>query len=86
MSNTQHHVVSRGFPFASILTIIFVIAKLAHVIAWSWWLVFLPIYFSLALFVALVVGGLIFAAIVGVLALVAAFFYTMFSPKYKGKK
>ena len=25
-----------------ILTIIFVIAKLVNVIAWSWWLIFLP--------------------------------------------
>ena len=28
--------------FTFILTIIFVIAKLIDVIAWSWWLVFLP--------------------------------------------
>ena len=29
-----------GFCFA--ITIIFIVAKLAEVIAWSWWLVFLP--------------------------------------------
>ena len=28
--------------FTFILTIIFVIAKLINVIAWSWWLIFLP--------------------------------------------
>jgi hypothetical protein len=30
-------------PFLPLLTLIFVIAKLAGVITWSWWLVFLPV-------------------------------------------
>ena len=28
--------------FPSLLTLVFVVCKLAGVIAWSWWLVFLP--------------------------------------------
>lgn len=32
-----------GLKFTSILTIIFVIAKITGYINWSWWLVFLPI-------------------------------------------
>ena len=38
-----------------ILTIIFVIAKITGYIAWSWWLVLLPLYGGLAL-VLLVMG------------------------------
>ena len=38
---------SAGFPIASILTIIFVIAKLAGVISWSWWVVFSPLLISI---------------------------------------
>ena len=37
---------SAGFPLASILTIIFVIAKLFGVIGWSWWWVFSPLWIS----------------------------------------
>lgn len=38
-----------GIGLSSILTIIFVIAKLMGVITWSWWLVFLPTIISLSL-------------------------------------
>lgn len=53
-----------GMGLASVLTIIFVIAKLAGVIHWSWWLVFLPTLISLGilliiLFFVLVIGGLV---------------------------
>lgn len=41
----------KGLGLASILTIIFVVAKLFGLIAWSWWIVFSPL---------LVVFGLIF--------------------------
>lgn len=36
-------------PFTSILTIIFVIAKLTGVLDWSWWWVFSPLWFPLAI-------------------------------------
>lgn len=54
-----------GFPLASILTIIFVIAKLAGHFAYSWWIVFLPViistgavltFLALAVFMAIIVA------------------------------
>lgn len=36
-----------------ILTIIFVVLKLVGVITWSWWIVFLPIIISLAVYLLL---------------------------------
>lgn len=35
--------------FLGLLTLIFVVCKLAGVIQWSWWLVFAPIIFSVVL-------------------------------------
>ena len=32
-----------------VLTIVFVVLKLVHVISWSWWLVFLPTIIDLTL-------------------------------------
>lgn len=51
----------KGLGLASILTIIFVVAKLFGLVAWSWWIVFSPL---------LVVFGLIF-----VILLIALIFY-----------
>lgn len=47
-----------GLP--SILTIIFIIAKIFGYIEWSWWLVFLPTILSIGI-------GLIFGIVVGVI-------------------
>lgn len=56
MSNEkQVKVVSKGLSLSSILTIIFVIAKLFGVINWSWWLVLLPSIISVGLWVLLIV-------------------------------
>lgn len=45
-----------GLP--EVLTVVFVVLKLTHVIAWSWWLVLLPEIIAVGLYVlALVVGG-----------------------------
>lgn len=38
---------------ATVLTVVLFVLKLTGVIDWSWWLVFLPFYGSLALAVAL---------------------------------
>lgn len=35
--------------FLGLLTLIFITLKLCGVIAWSWWLVLLPLYFVVAL-------------------------------------
>jgi len=39
--------------FLTLLTLVFVIAKLTGFIAWSWWLVFSPMFLGPAIFVAL---------------------------------
>lgn len=44
-----------------ILTIIFVVCKLAGVITWSWWLVFSPILVAVGLYVIIFVGYVIAA-------------------------
>jgi ATP/ADP translocase len=48
---------------SSILTIIFVIAKLMKVIGWSWWLVFAPTIVSLSLLFSVMGATLIFAVL-----------------------
>ena len=67
MSKETTATIDVGFPLASILTIIFVIAKLAGKISWSWWWVFAPIWISTGL--ALTVIGFVL-----VIALLAAIF------------
>ena len=64
MSN-ETQAVSAGFPIASILTIIFVIAKLSRLIAWSWIWVFAPLWISATI-------GLTLVGVELVLALIAA--------------
>lgn len=49
--------------FTGILTIIFVIAKIVNLIAWSWWLVFLPAI----LYVLAVLFGCIFIFVLHVI-------------------
>lgn len=38
-----------GISFCEALTITFIILKLCHVIAWSWWLVLLPLFIQIAI-------------------------------------
>lgn len=42
MANNSMHV-SVGFPWMMILLVIFIALKVAGVIAWSWWAVFMPV-------------------------------------------
>ena len=63
MENEKVKVVSKGLSLSSILTIIFVIAKLFGVINWSWWLVLLPSLISIGLWVLLIVVVLIIVII-----------------------
>jgi hypothetical protein len=43
----------------SILTVLFVCLKLAHVIAWSWWIVLIPTFVDLGFFAI----GLVFTLV-----------------------
>ena len=66
MSNNNTKAAQNTFPLVSILTIIFVIAKLTGYITWTWWWVFSPIWISLATTISLL---LIFALVIGIAAL-----------------
>lgn len=60
---TNVQVGSKGLGILSILTIIFVIAKITGFLNWSWWLVFAPLLVSIGLTVLIVVVVLIFCVI-----------------------
>lgn len=45
--------------FLGTLTLIFVVAKLWHVIDWSWWLVFLPVIIGIGSVILFLIGLLI---------------------------
>ncbi|WP_285401018.1 hypothetical protein [Luteibacter sp. ME-Dv--P-043b] len=45
--------VNLGLP--TILTVVFAVLKLCSVIAWSWWLVFLPLFLGLGFTIFVVV-------------------------------
>lgn len=49
---------SGGIGFTGLLTIVFIVLKLTHVINWSWWWVVSPLWISLLL--ALVIVGIVF--------------------------
>ena len=49
----------------SVLGCIFIVLKLLEVIDWSWWLVLLPIYGGLLLFIVIFVGGIVIMKIKG---------------------
>jgi len=50
---------SGGIGFTGLLTIVFIILKLTHVIAWSWWWVLSPIWISFLFAIAIfVLGGI----------------------------
>ena len=42
---------SGGIGFLGVLTIVFVVLKLTHVINWSWWLVLSPSLLSVAIII-----------------------------------
>lgn len=46
------------------LTILFILLKVFNIVAWSWWIVFLPLVLSFALWILAVVVVIVIAAIV----------------------
>lgn len=50
---------SGGIGISGLLTVAFVVLKLCHVINWSWLWVLSPLWIGTALFVAVVVVGLL---------------------------
>ncbi|TGD24086.1 hypothetical protein EGT49_03870 [Companilactobacillus suantsaicola] len=51
MNSNNNETVQKGLGFSSILTLIFVVAKILNLIKWSWWLVFSPMLIALGLFI-----------------------------------
>jgi len=50
---------NKGLGFTSTLGLIFIVLKLCGVINWSWWLVLLPMYFGLLVFLIILLIGFI---------------------------
>lgn len=55
----KNHSGSGGIGFLGLLTIVFIVLKLTHVINWSWWWVLSPALLSVLVFI-------VFAVAVGV--------------------
>ena len=57
----QSSVASGGIGILGVLTILFVVLKLLHVIEWSWLIVFLPVLIGLALKILWIVVAILIA-------------------------
>ncbi len=42
-----------------LLQVLFIGLKLAHIITWSWWLVFAPLYVAFGFFLLAILGALV---------------------------
>ena len=43
----------------ALLQVVFIVLKVCNVIAWSWWLVFIPVYIFAGLFIIVLILNLI---------------------------
>jgi uncharacterized membrane protein YtjA (UPF0391 family) len=66
-TNSTGAAAASSWPLASILTIVFLVLKLTHVINWGWWWIFSPLWISAA-FTAGVVFLLFMVALIVTLA------------------
>ena len=66
-NNKKIQIGGGGFSLCTVLFLVFLILKLTGVIAWSWWLVFLP----LIIYAGFIVLALLFVAILAIIALIA---------------
>lgn len=57
-----------GISFAGLLTIVFIVLKLCHVIAWSWLWVLSPLWLGFAIVGSLSLLALLFAGVVALFA------------------
>ena len=48
-----------GIGFTGLLTIVFIVLKLIHVITWSWWWVLSPLWIVFILYVVIVILAVI---------------------------
>lgn len=52
-----------GISFLGLLTILFITLKLTHVVAWSWWLVLLPLWLPILLAVGIFLVAFIYLVV-----------------------
>lgn len=62
--SSKKNVSGGGTGFTGLLTIVFIVLKLTHVIDWSWWWVLSPIW----ILVALILLILLIAFLIGVIS------------------
>ena len=58
-SNSYH-----GVGFFGLLQVVFIALKVAKVIDWSWWLVFIPAWIDIGIFLIIVIIAIILTIIV----------------------
>lgn len=71
--STKSTAASSGFPFLSILTLIFITLKLTGYITWSWWWVLAPLWLPITIF--LVIAAIALMGALSVLAIMAVWDY-----------
>lgn len=70
-------VYKKSFPVFGVLGIILVVMKVLEVgvvATWSWWLVLLPFYLGLVIFVGFLAAGGFFLGVVALIAAILDFF------------
>jgi hypothetical protein len=65
MTSSNSSSSSGGIGFTGLLTIVFIVLKLTHVIAWSWWWVLSPLWIGFILVIAILIAMLIVGVIRG---------------------
>lgn len=55
MKNDKVNVTYQGAGFADLLCLVFIVLKLTHVINWSWWIVFAPIWMQFILIIIILI-------------------------------
>lgn len=53
MNDNNNNIERRGLSFLSILTLIFVVAKIFGLLTWPWWLVLIPAFIPLIIAVVI---------------------------------
>ena len=66
MTNNNQTVTSGGIGLPTILTIVFLILKLTHVINWSWWWVLSPLWISFGLAIVLIIIAILVSAVIAI--------------------
>ena len=66
MSQSNSSTVSYGVGFPGLLFITFLVLKLTHVIDWSWWWIFSPLWGSVALSLLVIIIAVVIAVVTAV--------------------